>query len=157
MKHLGLSQPILLLVALSLLYLVADVGAIETVDKELMFGNEEWKAVYDAYTIDPDALGILQKKVGEKLKIDVYLGTWCSDSRDHVPCFIKIIEALNNPNVEVSYFNVESKDEPDVKFYIEEYQIDRLPTFVFYRNGKEIGRVVERPQGTLMQHILKIL
>jgi len=157
MPQSGVRRPMVLLVALGLLFLATDIAAIEMVDKDLLFENEEWKAAYDAFTVDPDALEILQKKAGDTLRIDVYLGTWCSDSQEHVPVFIKIIEALDNPTVEVTYYNIERKESPDVKFYFEEFQIERLPTFVFYRDGEEIGRIVEHPRGTLLEHILKIM
>jgi hypothetical protein len=38
------------------------------------------------------------------------------------------------------------------------YSIEKVPTFIFYKNGKEVGRIIETPHTTLendMQLILK--
>jgi hypothetical protein len=37
------------------------------------------------------------------------------------------------------------------------WNVTRVPTFIFIRGGREIGRVVERPTATLEQDIAQIL
>jgi thioredoxin-related protein len=39
----------------------------------------------------------------------------------------------------------------------EGYNITNVPTFIFYKKGKEIGRFVEFPRETLEKGILKIV
>ena len=39
----------------------------------------------------------------------------------------------------------------------EGFNIIRVPTFIFYKNGEEIGRFVEYPRETVEEDILKIV
>ena len=39
----------------------------------------------------------------------------------------------------------------------EGFDLIRVPTFIFFKNGKEVGRFVERPRETLEKDMLKIL
>jgi hypothetical protein len=36
-------------------------------------------------------------------------------------------------------------------------RIERVPTFIVYGDGREIGRIVETPEGSLEEHLVKIL
>jgi len=64
--------------------------------------------------VDNSFLETLKAKIGENLKIDVYLGTWCPDSLNNVPKFIKIIDAAAADNLPVNYYNVERKPSKEV-------------------------------------------
>ena len=125
-------------------------------DKILKTGNE-WMEVYSRYRVDESLIDTLKSKAGNNLKIDVYLGLWCSDSRNNVPKFIKIIDVLNQPGLTVNYFNVERKANRNIKYFIEKLKVGRVPTFIFYRDGKEIGRIVENPQKSLIEDFLDII
>ncbi len=109
------------------------------------------------YRIDESFLETLKAKIGDNLKIDVYLGTWCSDSLNNVPKFINIIEAVEEDNLPINYYNVDRKPSKDVKYYVEDLKVERVPTFIFYRNGKEIGRIVENPKNSLIEDFLEII
>ena len=84
------------------------------------------------------------------------MGTWCGDSRREVPKLYKVLEQVNfnMDNLEMVALD-RSKRTPDN--LQKGYNIIRIPTFVFYKNGKEIGRFVEYSRETLERDILKIL
>ena len=42
-------------------------------------------------------------------------------------------------------------------YSIKELKIKRVPTFIFYKEGKEIGRIIESPNETLEKDFLKIV
>lgn len=42
-------------------------------------------------------------------------------------------------------------------FDIDQFIIERVPTFIFYKNESEIGRIIETPVETLEKDILNIL
>jgi hypothetical protein len=130
---------------------------IEKVDKNKILSDSAWNVNYIDHFVDETFVDTLRTKVGENLKIDVYLGLWCSDSKNHVPPFIKIIETIGNPKLEVNYYTVERKASKDIKYFVEEFKVERVPTFIFYRDGKEIGRIVENPKNSLIEDFLEIV
>ena len=131
---------------------------IEKMDKaQILKTGPEWGTNYVRYRVDESFLDTLKAKVGDNLKIDVYLGTWCPDSINNVPKFIKIIDTVRNPNVTVNFYNVKRKASKDVKYYVKDLKVERVPTFIFYRDGKEIGRIVENPQKSLVEDFLEII
>lgn len=131
---------------------------MEKMDRnKILATGQEWKDIYMSYRVDESFLDTLKAKIGDNLKIDVYLGTWCSDSINNVPRFIKIIDVVRNPNLPVNYYNVKRKPNSDVKYYVEDLKVERVPTFIFYRDGKEIGRIVENPKNSLIEDFLEII
>lgn len=147
---------IAIMIGFFVLYLNGSVK-FEKVDKEtILKTSQEWQDNYHNYTVDPSILEILKTKA-EGLKIDVYLGLWCSDSRHNVPGFIKIIDSIENPDLVVNYYAVERKPNKDVKYFIDEFNVERVPTFIFYKGGKEIGRIIENPKKTLYDDFLEII
>jgi hypothetical protein len=131
---------------------------MEKMDKaQILKTSPEWGTNYIRYRVDESFLDTLKAKVGDNLKIDVYLGTWCPDSLNNVPKFIKILDLVRNPNVTVNFYNVNRKASKDVKYYVKDLKVERVPTFIFYRDGKEIGRIVENPQKSLVEDFLEII
>jgi thiol-disulfide isomerase/thioredoxin len=131
---------------------------MEKMDRnKILAAGQEWKDGYMSYRVDESFLDTLKAKIGDNLKIDVYLGTWCPDSINNVPKFIKIIDTVRNPKVIVNFYNVKRKASKDVKYYVEDLKVERVPTFIFYRDGKEIGRIVENPKNSLVEDFLEII
>jgi len=84
------------------------------------------------------------------------MGTWCGDSKEQTPIFYKILDAanFNYNNLQLIAVN-RGKSTPDN--LQEGLNIERVPTFIFYKKGKEIGRFVEFPQETVEADMLKIV
>jgi hypothetical protein len=131
---------------------------MEKIDKDnILKTGQEWENLYAQYHPDLSLLGVLKEKLGQNLKIDVYLGLWCSDSRNNVPQFIKLIDIIGQDEVTVNYYTVERKANKDIKYYVPDFNVERIPTFIFYREGKEIGRIVENPQKSIIDDFLEII
>ena len=111
---------------------------------------------YDKYEPAADMIDLLKAKLGADLKIDVYLGLWCPDSRNNVPPFIKILDQAGS-NATVRYFGVPRKVSKDVKYYVEDMKVERVPTFIFYRDGNEIGRIIENPKTGMLEDTMDIV
>lgn len=133
--------------------------AAEKIDKgKILTHNDEWKAIYESFQPGDDLIETLKTKIGDNLKIDVYFGFWCGDSKDHVPPFLKILESVDEEGkIPVNFYTVERKPTPETKYYAEELKVERVPTFIFYRDGKEIGRIVETPTNSLEEDFLEIV
>ncbi len=129
----------------------------QEVSREKILGTgSEWQQKYDSYEPDADMMGALKAGIGADIKIDVYLGLWCPDSRNNVPKFIKILDHLGAP-IPTRYFDVPRKSGKEVKFYVEELQVDRVPTFIFYKGIVEIGRIVENPKTGMLEDSMDIV
>ncbi|PQV47250.1 hypothetical protein CLV33_10732 [Jejuia pallidilutea] len=92
--------------------------------------------------------------------ITLFMGTWCGDSKLEVPRFYKIITALGYPEHKLTVIAVSRKPYMYKKSPNHEeagLNIHRVPTFIFYKNGKEINRIVEHPVESLEKDILKII
>ncbi len=126
-----------------------------TKDK-ILAKDKEWQEKYDKYAPAADMISALKSKLGDDLKITVYLGLWCPDSRNNVPPFLKIMDLLGT-GAAVQYFDVPRKASRDVKYYVEDLKVERVPTFIFYREGKEIGRIVERPKTGMIEDFMEIM
>ncbi|MDB4293063.1 thioredoxin family protein [Maribacter sp.] len=111
------------------------------------------------YKVDAAALNS-NKKALHSHKILVFMGTWCGDSKREVPRFIKILEAMDFPMANLKIVALDRRKEHYKKSPTGEewgLNIIKVPTFIFYRNGKELNRIVESPIESLEQDIAKIV
>ncbi len=97
----------------------------------------------------------LQKKF-KNISIKAFMGAWCQDSRLLVPKFYKLLELsdFDEDNLEMIAVNRAKKTKDNLQ---KGYKVTRVPTFIFYKDGKEIGRFVEYPIENLEEDLLKIV
>jgi hypothetical protein len=130
----------------------------KAIDKDAILATSpEWQKNYYHFEVDDGLIETFRIKANDNLEIDVYLGTWCSDSRKNVPGFIKIMDIALVKSLKVKYFDVSRKANKDVKYYVEDLKVERVPTFIVYRDGKEIGRIVENPENSLIEDLIEII
>jgi len=86
----------------------------------------------------------------------VFLGTWCSDSKRDVSRFLRIADETGMHAADYTLYALDRK-KLSRDGLEQTYTIERVPTFIFLREKKEIGRVVESPRTTLEGDILQIL
>lgn len=110
---------------------------------------------YENYTLDTTVTKEIQKYL-KGVSIKAFMGTWCGDSKREVPRFYKLLEAVNfdDKNLEMITVNRSKKTSDNLQ---EGLNIFRVPTLIFYKEDKEIGRYVEYPRESLEKDILKIL
>ena len=110
---------------------------------------------YDSYNVDSVLLDQIRNHIPE-VSISIYMATWCPDCHREIPRFYKI---LNEANIDESRIVNASMDEnkqtPDN--YEEGMNVTDVPTFIFFKHGEELGRIVEKPKVTLEHDILEIL
>ncbi|MCA0154361.1 thioredoxin family protein [Winogradskyella vincentii] len=92
-------------------------------------------------------------------KIMLFMGTWCSDSQREVPRLYKILEACNYPMNQLTVVALSReanlyKQSPQHEE--EGLNIHRVPTIIFYKDGKEVNRIIEEPIKNLEEDILNI-
>ena len=117
--------------------------------------NDWFSFNYDDYSVDEATIERL-KPLLRKVEIKAFMGTWCGDSQEQVPVFYKVLDAAEFKYKNLEFIAVDrSKKTPDN--LQEGYNIFRVPTFIFYKKGKEIGRFVEYPRESVEADILKIV
>lgn len=123
----------------------------------LLDSNFAWwyESEYLNYECNISAVDSIKQKL-DGLSVLIVMGTWCSDSRREVPRFLRILDELNFSNELLTINYVDRKKEsPEGDF--SSLDIKFVPTFIFYKGGKEIGRIIETPQITLESDFKNIL
>jgi len=92
----------------------------------------------------------------DEIKIVCIQGTWCSDSRREVPRFFKILYELNYDLENLTMICVDRKKQAD-NIDVDQFVIEKVPTFIFYKDDSELGRIIETPKNTLEIDLLEIL
>jgi hypothetical protein len=119
--------------------------------------HSEWFVKgYDEYQYDSKAVNTLLNIPHDGITIKIVLGTWCPDSRKQVPRFLRVIDAWKFPVSGVTFIGVDDAKLSPVGEY-EKLDIERVPTFIFYKNNVEAGRIIENPQTSLEQDMVNIL
>ena len=110
---------------------------------------------YAAYAINKEAIQVI-KNDSENLSIKLFMGTWCGDSRREVPRIYRIFDAVSFDKSRLTLINLDrTKSSPKGKE--ERLNIHHVPTLILYRNGIEIGRIIESPIKSLEKDIAAIL
>ena len=127
--------------------------AIGDISMKALFENHE--GFHDNYK-EYQPGNLLDPVLFRDIEIYVLFGTWCHDSQREVP---RLLRLLNTLNIQENYIHLiglnYSKNEPQDRGKY--FQVKKTPTFVFLRNQKEIGRIVEMPEISLEADLLKIL
>ncbi len=88
--------------------------------------------------------------------VKTFMGTWCGDSKRETPRFYNIMDAAEFDYTNMTMITVTRQKNTPEKFE-EGLNITNVPTFIFYKDGKEINRIVEYPIETLEKDIYTIL
>ncbi len=114
---------------------------------------------YTSYEADESTLTGLNMQMND-LDILVFLGTWCSDSQVQIPQFYKILDYLDFDQSKLTVVALERSPDGTLESPRHEeadFMITNVPTWIFFRNQKEIGRIVEYPETTLEKDMVRIL
>ena len=141
------------------------------IDSEILLGEvdelglsnpifvEDWEDRFDIYLPDKSTARKLKKffKKNKDISIKVFLATWCGDSQQHLPDFVKLAHVIKFQNI--SYYALNRQKEMNDLDFIDlySYGIERVPTFIVYKGDEEIGRIIETPEVSLEKDILRIM
>jgi thiol-disulfide isomerase/thioredoxin len=111
---------------------------------------------YDEYQINTEAINKLFELDKSSITIKIVMGTWCPDSRREVPRFMRILDLWQFPVAKVTFIGVDDAKLSPVGEY-NKLDIQRVPTFIIYKNNIEAGRIIENPVTSLEQDLVNIL
>ncbi len=114
-----------------------------------------FKSQYDIYKPADTYVKKLETKLND-VEITIVLGTWCSDSQREVPRFYKVINEAGYNDKRVKVIAVDKTKEAIV-VDIKDLNIEKVPTFIIYRDNVEIGRIIETPKKSLEKDLWKII
>jgi len=116
--------------------------------------NKDWFAQnYTDYKPDENQVKRWAKHSDKKILI--FAGTWCGDTRFLLPKFFKCLDMLTEkPVLEIIWVNQEKKSKTKLE---QTYHLERVPTFIILKNGKEISRVVEEVKVSIEKDIADAL
>ena len=118
--------------------------------------NDVWKTLRaQDYEPDASAVSTIRQKAGD-VDVFIVIATWCSDTRRDLPRFFKIADQAGWPAERIRMLAVD-RTKMDPEGQTAKLNVTRVPTFIFLRGGREIGRVIEKPTTTLEQDIAQIL
>jgi len=82
------------------------------------------------------------KKNADSIQLLAFMGTWCEDSQNIIPKLFSLVDAAGFPNNRVTLIGVD-RQKKTLSHLSEALNIKNVPTIIVYKNGKEIGRVIE--------------
>ena len=148
-----------------LLFLMLMAAAVQATDLPLLEGElpraeilaqlPPYQERFDASTPDEAALKDFPA-LPPGLEVYAVFGSWCDDSLEQVPKLMKLLDRLRVPETSVHWIAVNrSKQDPDG--LTAGMGIERVPTFLFFQSGREIGRIVESPKLSMEKDLARIL
>jgi hypothetical protein len=98
----------------------------------------------------------------KSVEVEIFMGTWCGDSKNWVPKFLKLWDTLGLKRDQLKLIALYDMIEGSSKYKQgpngEEKgkNIHRVPTFIFTEKGTEIARIVESPSNDLYTDLAQI-
>lgn len=89
-----------------------------------------------------------------KFNVVAVIGTWDDGSRRLLPALYKVIILAGSPEEQILTFGADEKLQTDAPT---DYKVKKLPAFIVFREGKEIGRVNADTEDTIESALAKIL
>lgn len=117
-------------------------------------------STYNTYQPDTKITSGIKKSNSKDISIEIFLGTWCGDSKREVPRFMKLLRDASFTTSQVKLIGLGSSDSLYKQGPEQEEAgkgIFRVPVFIVYKNGVELGRINEFPVTSLEKDLQKIL
>lgn len=113
---------------------------------------DNFQLYYDSYEADTIIIDSLAE-IDKAFSVIIVLGAWCSDSEMNVPVFFRVIDLAAFDNQNIRIFCVDRTKTVEKM----ELEIEKVPTFIIYKNGEEIGRIIESPIKSMEEDLYEIL
>lgn len=128
------------------------------------FSWQEWQASagwkeYDApdYKLDDTAVDSIRSILNKSnFQFKLFSGSWCSDSESEVPKLIKLLKVAGLTDSNLVLFGVD-RDKKEPSGEAESLDVQKVPTLIVFQHAREIARIIEFPETSWEQNILKIL
>lgn len=113
---------------------------------------------YEAYKLDT-LVALNLKPLLHNKTIELFLGTWCGDSKREVPKMLKVLQTARLDTAQLKMICVNHTDNAYKQSNAGEENnkhIFRVPTLIVYEDGKELGRITETPLESFEKDLITI-
>ena len=105
----------------------------------------------------PDAAAMAQlKQWRHPTEVLVFFGSWCKDTKRELPRFLATLNGANNQFFDARFLGLD-RSKNDSAGVAASHHITNVPTFIFLRDGQELGRIVEQPTDLIEKEWAQIL
>ena len=137
-------------------YVYNDPYFFGVIDQDVLKNHQDYKWFDRRFNQYEPNIEMLSKTDLKDINIAIFMGTWCHDSKREVPRAIKLFNllAINNERIRIVALNKKKKG------YFKNYKsfnIERTPTIIFFKKGKEIGRIIERPTDSIEENFFQFV
>jgi len=127
----------------------------ETTRDEILRHSPLYRKGITDYKPEPGEIAAI-RSYAQPIVIDVVFGTWCPHCKVLVPKFMKALDEAGNTRIRVNYTGVPKNFGTYPPAMAR--RVTGIPTFIFYRNGVEFGRIPGEPtKGTIEHAVAEIL
>ena len=126
------------------------------INKSILLDEVKYPWFIKEYNRYDPRLNELIKFDYNNIKIKIFMGTWCHDSKREIPRLIKILDNLKFDESQINIIALTKKKKGYFKNY-SQYKVLNTPTIIFYLNNDEIGRIIEKPKDSLEEAISLII
>ena len=95
-------------------------------------------------------------KIPNDVSVLIFFGTWCHDSQREVPKMLKILETVGFPQAGIKMVTLDFSKNDSLGLAAAN-DVNFTPTFIFFRQQNEVGRIVEKPATTLEEAVSQLL
>lgn len=131
------------------------VGKFDKQDLEQAAFSGWFNSGYEDFNPSEEAMKTIKKNIGD-YEIVAFMGTWCSDSRRETPKVFKILEDAGYDMSQLTFYGV-NRQKTTTDNIEKEYNLNRVPTVIFLKDGKEVNRFVEYPRESIEEDFAKIV
>lgn len=114
-----------------------------------------WLKDNGGYSPEPVATQYLKENL-ENYTLVVVMGTWCEDSQILVPKLYATLTQALFPIDQLTVFGVD-RTKDALNGEKAQYNIEKVPTIIVYKDAKEIGRIVEIATKSVEEDLVNII
>lgn len=92
----------------------------------------------------------------DDISVVIFFGTWCHDSKRDLPKALKILSNIDIKDENIELIGV-GLDKKEPMGRAEKLNLMFTPTIIFFKNSKEVGRIIEKPVRSLEEDIEAII
>jgi thiol-disulfide isomerase/thioredoxin len=131
------------------------VGEFDKADLEQEAFSKWFNEGYNEFNPSAEAMATIKKNISD-YEIIAFMGTWCPDSRRETPKVFKILDDAGYDMSNLTFYGV-NRQKTTTDNIEKEFDLNRVPTVIFLKDGKEVNRFVEYPRESIEEDFAKIV
>lgn len=131
------------------------MGKFNKADLEQAEFSKWFNDGFNEFTPNEEAMATIKENISD-YEIVAFMGTWCPDSRRETPKVFKILDEAGYDMSKLTFYGV-NRQKTTTNNIEKEFNLNRVPTVIFMKDGKEVNRFVEYPKESIEEDFAKIV